>query len=123
MEVFGLSAIQVTLFSASARGESLLRSCHPIPDQTRRAFSVCIQTEMAVSGSEAVSGWQQEPRGRSPLLKFPTSRTEQWYMRLHGTLQAVYGSRCGEATRAEESCDCETGVGLIFATECICRNT
>src|SRR6266850_1397512 len=38
-------------------------------------------------------------------------------MPLRGTLAATYGSRCGEATRAEESCDCETVIGPIFATE------
>lgn len=44
-------------------------------------------------------------------------------MPLHGTPEATYGSRCGEATRAEESCDCETVIGPIFATVCIFRNT
>src|SRR6267378_3378154 len=123
MEVFGLPATQATLFSASARGESLLRSCRPIPDPTRRAFSVCMRTEIAVSGSEAVSDWQKEPRGMCPSQKSPTSRRERWYMPLHGTPEATYGSRCGEATRAEESCDCEMVIGPIFATVCISRNT
>src|SRR5260370_39494170 len=44
-------------------------------------------------------------------------------MPLRGTLVAGYGSRCGEATRADESCDCETVIGPIFANVCIFRNT
>src|SRR5260370_3380003 len=38
-------------------------------------------------------------------------------------LEATYGSRFGEAIRAEESYDCETVSGPISATGCISRNT
>ena len=44
-------------------------------------------------------------------------------MPLHGTPEATYGSPCGEVTRAEESCGCETVIGPIFATVYISRNT
>src|SRR6266481_3456288 len=44
-------------------------------------------------------------------------------MPLHGMLEATYGSRFGEAIKAEESYDCETVSGPISATECISPNT
>src|SRR6266481_3393091 len=53
----------------------------------------------------------------------PTSRREQWYMPLHGTPGATYGSRYGEGTKAEESCDCATVIGPTFATVSIFHNT
>src|SRR5260370_30610283 len=123
MGVFGSSATQATLSSASAKGESLLRSCQPIPDPTRRASSVCTLTETTASGSEAVSSWQKKPGGSSPLQMSPTSRRVQWCMPSHGTPGATYGSRYGEGTKAEESCDCETVIGPIFATVFIFHNT
>src|SRR6266436_973942 len=53
----------------------------------------------------------------------PTSRRVQWCMPSRGTPGATYGSRYGEGTKAEESSDCETVIGPIFATVSIFHNT